>query len=379
MRMSSRPSLKGVVMVVLAFSVTLVGVTATLLLPAPKGATGSEVQLTHDQAAHLDPAFSPNGKYIAFSSNRSGSFDIWVMDTRGMRQTRLTSMEGDEVLPKWSSQDSSVGFIWRHETCADLCIIETATGSVKCLTSNSHAATYAWSPDGQIVAYDDSVEGVIHLYDMLTGSDSLFPFNVTAKEPAFGAGSDRLYFAAGTGQNVDIWSANIDGSSPRRLSWLSSDATPQTSPTGDRVLYLTHYSGYYEPMLVDTDGENNKLLFDTPRIIGYGFPPSPSVASGAIPRWSPDATQILIVSDENDSAGNLFVATLNVSVTIQPVSPTEPQEYYMTVFNRIPFPATILDAQWSPDGRNIVLVSGDPGSPQLFLFRIGSVAVGYGR
>jgi Tol biopolymer transport system component len=377
MRIALKISLKATAMVVLALAVTFAAVTATLMLPHPTGEIGREVQLTYDTAAHLDPAFSPNGKYIAFSSNRSGSFDIWVMDTRGMRQTRLTSMEGDEVLPKWDSEGPRIGFVWRHETFSDLCIIETATGSAKCLTSKSHVVTYAWSSDGKLVAYDDSGEGAIHLYDMLTGADSLFPFNVTAKEPAFGPRSDRLYFAAGTGKNVNIWSANLDGSSPRRLSWLGNDAKPQISPKGNRVLYLTNYSGYYEPRLVDIDGKNGQLLFDTPQITGYGFAPSPLIASGTIPRWSPNGTQILMVSSGDDSSGNLFVATLNVSVRVQPVSPTEPQEYYMTVFNRVPLPAPVLDAEWSPDGRSIVLVSNDRGSTQLFLFRIGSVAIGY--
>ena len=372
-----RISLREIASILLALLVTVGAVAVTVKLPAPRAVAASELQLTHGAADHQDPIFSPDGKYIVFSSNQLGSFDMWLISTDGKRQVRLTSMVGDERSPKWGPDRRTVAFIWKHETFSDLCLMETVAGNVKCVTSGEHVGEYAWSPNGRTVAYDDMVEGNIHFCDVVTGANSIFQFNMTVREPAFGTSSGTLYFAAETDWKVSIWSANLDGSNPRRLSWLGSDGKPQISPTGDKVLYLTNFPEYVQPRLIDTDGKNSRLLFETPNIIGYGFPPSPSIAPATVPRWSPDGTEVLIVSGENGSTHSLFVATLNVTVTIEPVTPTEPQEYVMTVFNKIPISINVLDAQWGPDEKSIVLVSNELGSKQLFLLRIGSVATGY--
>ena len=84
----------------------------------------------------------------------------------------------------------------------------------------------------KIIAYDDTTEGDIHLYHMLTGLDSVFKFNGTTMDPTFGVNPDVLYFSANTGLGFYIWNASIDGANPQRLSWLGSDTMPQMSPAG---------------------------------------------------------------------------------------------------------------------------------------------------
>jgi Tol biopolymer transport system component len=72
-------------------------------------ADGSNIiRLTNDPASDLEPSWSPDGKLIAFSSNRDGNIDIYVMDVNAAIQSagnayvwRLTDHPGDDVGPAW--------------------------------------------------------------------------------------------------------------------------------------------------------------------------------------------------------------------------------------------------------------------------------------
>ncbi|GMU36534.1 MAG: PD40 domain-containing protein [Planctomycetia bacterium] len=59
-------------------------------------------QLTSDPSSEVQPAFSPDGRYIAFASDRSGNWDLWVMEVDGASPIQVTSGPGDEVHPSWS-------------------------------------------------------------------------------------------------------------------------------------------------------------------------------------------------------------------------------------------------------------------------------------
>src|SRR5882762_5296778 len=64
---------------------------------------GSQVtNLTNHTGQDMKPAWSPDGKKIAFQSNRDGNFEIYVMNADGSGQTRLTTNEAADAAPDWS-------------------------------------------------------------------------------------------------------------------------------------------------------------------------------------------------------------------------------------------------------------------------------------
>ena len=93
-----------------------------------------------------------------------------------------------------------------------------------------------------------------------------------------------------------------------------------------------------------------------------------------------------MISSVNNTEGTLFLATLNFPVHLSqqnppPVANAIPYgtTYRLNIFDIVPLKNPVLEAQWSPDGRSIALVSEFSGYSQIVLVQNGPFArIGYG-
>ena len=370
-------------MLALLVTASAFGTTMVLTAPPHSAKPSNVVQLTSGPAESIEPAFSPDGRYLAFSSNRAGSYDIWLVREDGRQLTELTSMPGDEVTPKWSPSESSVAFLWEHGQYSDLCISSALNDHSECLTDGSHVRSYSWSPDGFTMAYDAG-NGTNRLHNMSSGLDAAFPFDGYVSDPAFGPKPNALCFSLRTGNGDYIWNASIDGSNGRQLSWEGSDVEPEVSPSGNYLMYLTNLSGRYEPWLIDLATGENTYLFNRPDLLPYyTFPDSPLLAGGTVPSWGPKGTNMLFISSSNRTEGNLYLVTFDVPVDLNeqnsgPVQGLTVPVFNLNVYNKVPMNMTAVDAQWSHSG-NVVIQATVSGFEQLILLQNGpAVKVGYG-
>ena len=69
---------------------------------------GNRRNLTNDPFSDREPSWSPDGKHIAFVSNRDGNFEIYVMDADGGNQHNLTNNPHDDTDPAWFDPAFSV-------------------------------------------------------------------------------------------------------------------------------------------------------------------------------------------------------------------------------------------------------------------------------
>jgi serine/threonine protein kinase/Tol biopolymer transport system component len=119
----------------------------------PETSAEPGVQLIASTMPEDTPQFSPDGEWIAFASERSGSTDIWIGRRDGSGLRRLTSLEGFAGTPRWSPDGQSIAFDSRlPSSTPDILLVRVAGGETRRLTTGG-ADVPSWSNDGRWIYF----------------------------------------------------------------------------------------------------------------------------------------------------------------------------------------------------------------------------------
>jgi eukaryotic-like serine/threonine-protein kinase len=126
------------------------------LSPALNGKPSALTRLISSSRREDTPHFSPDGKRIVFSSNRSGHWEIWVCDSDGRNSVQLTSFGGPYITgtPRWSADGETIAFDSRPGGQSDIFVINVESRVQRNLTANSyHDGVPSWSRDGRWIYF----------------------------------------------------------------------------------------------------------------------------------------------------------------------------------------------------------------------------------
>ena len=114
-----------------------------------------QTRLTSSPGGDSVPAWSPDGRHIAFASNRDGNWEIYVMNADGTGQTRLISNSARDWYPAWSP--GATTFVIYHDPSAGEAVVERYNEAVALLTEAEIAFT---TVEGDVQAEVDRLAGV---------------------------------------------------------------------------------------------------------------------------------------------------------------------------------------------------------------------------
>jgi Tol biopolymer transport system component/DNA-binding winged helix-turn-helix (wHTH) protein len=160
------------------------------------------------------PSFSPNGKQIAFRSNRLGHNDIWIADADGSNATHLTAIErGSNGSPQWSPDGERLVFDSSSDGQFDLFVVRVAGGDPIRLTSDSsNEYVPTWSRDGQWIFFASDRTWANQVWRMPANGGTATQIT---KAGGYGGleSADRkyLYYTKGGFGRDGVWRVPIDG------------------------------------------------------------------------------------------------------------------------------------------------------------------------
>ena len=143
----------------------------------------SRRRLTNNPAMDFAPTWSPNGRQIAFVSNRLGrGGQIYYCDIDGSNVQRILKEGGDADSPSWSPDGRYIAFHWRprQSTNYDIFIATVGTDDIRQRTSNAGSNECpSWAPDGEHLAFESNRAGSKQIYIMKAFNDDDEPKMIT--------------------------------------------------------------------------------------------------------------------------------------------------------------------------------------------------------
>lgn len=234
------------------------------------GVDGSgQTRLTDNGGGDFQPAFSPDGRTIAFVSTRDGQGEIYTMNADGSGQANRTNSPGEDFAPAFSP-DGRIAFWSNRDGNLDIYVMSGDGTGLARLTSDPGAdVDPAFSPDGRKIAFVRNSQIYVMNADgsgqtRLTTS----PLIYTA-QPNFSPDGARIVFAG----NFQIYVMGSDGSNPTRLTDSGFNAAPAFSPDGREIAFQTDRGGNLEINMIAPDGSHPE----------YGLTRNP--ASDLDPDW----------------------------------------------------------------------------------------------
>ncbi|MDW8243855.1 MAG: S41 family peptidase [Thermogemmata sp.] len=168
--------------------------------------------VTMHEAHDINPAFSPDGRWLAFSSNRYGSYDVFVVPVQGGRPRRLTWDSAPDMVTGWTPDGRGIVF------------------------ASPRGVEFPSNVDCYVVPLEGGRERKLPLFE--------------GKEVHYAPQGGMLAFVRGPGvwfrrgyrgsSNDEIWLATSDGSVQKRLTdFAGLDGSPMWSPDGRILYYVT--------------------------------------------------------------------------------------------------------------------------------------------
>jgi eukaryotic-like serine/threonine-protein kinase len=185
--------------------------------PDAKGSRGSPVKLIASSRMDGEGDYSPDGKRIAFSSDRSGNFEIWVTTSGGSNPVQLTSFGGSQTgSPRWSPDGQSIAFDSRLEGHSDIFVISTEGGSPRRLTTEpSENNVPSWSRNGKWVYFSSDRSGDWQIWKVPAGGGAATQVTKTGGFVALESWDGKTLYHYKPDRS--IWRMPVDGGEATRV------------------------------------------------------------------------------------------------------------------------------------------------------------------
>ncbi len=210
---------------------------------------GEAVALTAGPRYHFEPAWSPDGKRVALTVDFDGNLEIGVVDADGGEVARITSDAAVDVEPTWSPDGRSIYFvsdrggrgfhIYRHDV---------DSGKDEQVVSGIQPAI---SPDGKLLAYVDRVRGKLGsgglwVKELPDGEPRLVQYEETEyrMKPAWTPDGTAILYVSDEGGSNDVMLVAASGGNPELLTADARDEySPTPSPDGSRFAFVSNRAG----------------------------------------------------------------------------------------------------------------------------------------
>ncbi len=208
---------------------------------------GREQRITVDGDLDMTPAFSPDGRLLAYTCFRLGYQDVFVTDLATRRQWSATGGRGKNWLPAWSPDGTRLAFTSSRDGNEAVYTMNADRTGLRRLTTGWGIDTSpAWSPDGRRIAFTSNRTGSPQIWVMdADGSNQLqLTKEKYCDRPSWSPGpTDEIAYVSLTGTGFDIKVIDTGTRRVRQLTFGPVNESPAFSPNGRHIGFTSTRTG----------------------------------------------------------------------------------------------------------------------------------------
>jgi len=239
------------------------------------------------------------GSKIAFVSTGSGNKEIYSCEFDGYNPQQLTRNHSITLFPAWSSDGRYLAYTSYKQGKPDLFIKNLAEMQETSIAKKGLNMTPAWVPGKFELAATLSFSGDQEIY-LLTGSGKIIKrlTNMQGSDisPAWSPDGKKLAFVSNRSGNPQVYIKDMDSGKVRRLTYQGNYNTqPNWSPQGNKIAYASFGDDRHNIFVIDAEGRQPiQLTFES--------------GDNEAPSWSPDGS-LIVFSSTREGPSRLYVMT----------------------------------------------------------------------
>ena len=206
-----------------------------------------EKTITQSTEPLLSPAWSPDGKEVAYVSFQDGRSGIYIQNRQTGRQTQLTRFKGINGAPDWSPDGKFMAMTLSKDGNPEIYIMDLATKKLKRLTNHYAIDTEPrWAPDGKSLVFTSNRGGSPQIYRLSLVNGKVNRLTFDGKYNARGEltpdGNDLVMVHRQRGL-FHIGVQNLKDDTFTTLTTTELDESPSIAPNGSMLIYATSFEG----------------------------------------------------------------------------------------------------------------------------------------
>jgi dipeptidyl aminopeptidase/acylaminoacyl peptidase len=256
---------------------------------------------------------SPDGKWIAYVSAKSGSYEVWLWSADGEPDRQLTRLGAAIESLAWAPDSSALAISANRHGVYDVYRIDLPDGQVHRVTSDARYEVYAtFTADSNDILYVRLSEGWVDHEIVRIGRDGSNPRVIATDEnffdyhygrtfgyPTASPDGKQVFFRSHRSGWINYWAVSPEGGEPRQLAPEDADQEGGAwSPDSQWFAYTSNHNGTLDLRIVPAAGGEARVL----------VAPETGVISG--PQWSPDGTRISYLLATPTSPNDLYVVNV---------------------------------------------------------------------
>jgi TolB protein len=227
---------------------------------------GGQVALNSTQPI-ISPAWSPDGRALAYVSFESGKAVVWAQDVLTGERRAIANFRGSNSAPAWSPDGSTLAVTLSRDGISQVYLMDPKGGNLRRITQSSAIDTEpAFAPDGKTIYFVSDRGGSPQIYRVAAGGGN--PERITFNgsyniSPAVSPDGRTIAYVNRNGGEFKVMTLDLAGGAVRTVSDTVEDESPSFAPNGKLIIYATRSQGRDVLMTTTLDGRIRAKLLTT--------------------------------------------------------------------------------------------------------------------